>query len=92
VPPSPSTGLVTRPGERVKLLAAGKLKVALTVRVQRASAAAILAVEAAGGRVELLETRPEKTDRGPSGRGDEAGATAGAATKRGDDAEAEPEG
>ena len=88
-------GLVTRPGERVKLLAAGKLKVALTVRVQRASAAAILAVEAAGGRVELLETRPqktEKTEKTEPAAPDEAGATAGAATKRGDDAEAEPEG
>ena len=52
-----ASGLVSHPGERVKLLAAGRLRVALTVRVHRASAAAQRAVEAAGGRVELLEER-----------------------------------
>jgi large subunit ribosomal protein L15 len=78
-------GLVTRPGERVKLLAAGKLKVALTVRVQRASAAAIRAVEAAGGRLELLETRPAKAE--PAAPGD-----AGTTANTGDEGEAEPEG
>jgi large subunit ribosomal protein L15 len=52
-----ANGLVAHPGERVKLLAAGRLRVALTVRVHRASAAARRAVEAAGGRVELLEER-----------------------------------
>ena len=51
-----SRGLLSRPGERVKLLAAGRVRVAVTVRVHRASAAAQRAVEAAGGRVELLET------------------------------------
>jgi len=49
-------GLVSHPAERVKLLAAGRLRVAVTVRVHRASAAARSAVEKAGGRVELLET------------------------------------
>ena len=82
-------GLLTRPGEPVKLLAAGKLKVALTVRVQRASAAAIRAVEAAGGRLELLETRPARPGReAPDG----ARAGADAAGKREDGGEAEPEG
>jgi large subunit ribosomal protein L15 len=52
-----ASGLVGSPGERVKLLAAGRLRVALTVRVHRASEAARRAVEAAGGRVELLEER-----------------------------------
>jgi large subunit ribosomal protein L15 len=52
-----ASGLVGHPGERVKLLAAGELKVAVTVRVHRASEAARRAVEAAGGRVELLEER-----------------------------------
>jgi large subunit ribosomal protein L15 len=57
-------GLVGSAGERVKLLAAGRVRVALTVRVHRASAAAVRAVEAAGGRVELLETRPERVEAG----------------------------
>lgn len=47
--------LVRHPDERVKLLAAGRLRIPVTVRVHRASAAARRAVEAAGGRVELLE-------------------------------------
>ncbi len=55
-------GLLRHPGERAKLLAAGEVRVAVTVRVHRASAAARRAVEAAGGRVELLEQAPE----GPS--------------------------
>ena len=50
-------GLVGDPGARVKLLAAGRLRVAVTVRVYHASAAARRAVEAAGGRVELLDVK-----------------------------------
>jgi len=77
-------GLVGNPGERVKLLAAGRLRVALTVRVHRASKAAVRAVEAAGGRVELLETRPAKA--ASKGRAS-AAATTGAEA---DEVEAEP--
>jgi large subunit ribosomal protein L15 len=50
-----AAGLVTGPDVPVKLLAAGRVKVAVHVRVHRASAAARTAVEAAGGRVDLLE-------------------------------------
>jgi large subunit ribosomal protein L15 len=46
-----STNLVRRPGP-IKLLAGGELKVALTVKVDAASASAKKAVEAAGGKVE----------------------------------------
>jgi large subunit ribosomal protein L15 len=46
-------GLVSRRGTRVKLLAAGELKAALTVKVDAASEAAKKAVEAVGGRVEI---------------------------------------
>ncbi len=42
----------------VKLLANGTLDRALRVRVHAASAAARLKVEAAGGTVEIIETRP----------------------------------
>jgi large subunit ribosomal protein L15 len=50
-----AAGLVGPARDGVKLLAAGSVGRALTVRVHRASAAARAAVEAAGGRVELLE-------------------------------------
>ena len=45
-------GLVRRPGP-VKLLARGEIKVALTIKVDAASAAAARAIEAAGGRLEV---------------------------------------
>lgn len=38
----------------VKLLGNGELKIALTVKVNKASASAVKAVEAAGGKVELV--------------------------------------
>ena len=46
-------GLVRRRGP-VKLLAKGEIKVALTVKVDAASAAAARAIEAAGGKVEVI--------------------------------------
>lgn len=46
-----SQRIVRRPG-LVKLLAGGEIKVALTVKVDAASAAAKKAIEAAGGKVE----------------------------------------
>jgi len=45
--------VVRRPGP-VKLLAGGTLSVAVTVKVDAASAAAVKAVEAAGGKVEIV--------------------------------------
>ncbi len=53
-------GLLAHPTDFVKVLGAGKLKVAITLRVHRASAAATAAVEAAGGHVELLEDPAQK--------------------------------
>jgi large subunit ribosomal protein L15 len=53
-----AAGLVSGADTPVKLLAAGRVKVAVQVRVHRASGAARRAVEAAGGRVDLLE-QPE---------------------------------
>jgi len=60
-------GLIPRASSPVKVLAAGELSHALTLRVHRISAAARVAVEAAGGTVELLEragdaTRPAAVD------------------------------
>ena len=48
------TGLVKKVGDGIKLLADGDLTHPFTVRVHKASAAAISKVEAAGGRVELI--------------------------------------
>ena len=52
-------GLIPRASSPVKVLAAGELGHALTLRVHRISVAARAAVEAAGGTVELLE-RPRR--------------------------------
>jgi large subunit ribosomal protein L15 len=61
-----AAGLVTGPDAPTKLLAAGRVKVAVHVRVHRASAAARSAVEAAGGRVDLLEEpAPAPSDEAP---------------------------
>jgi large subunit ribosomal protein L15 len=49
-------GLIRRPGP-VKLLAKGEIKVAVTVRVDAASATATRAIEAAGGRVEVAPAK-----------------------------------
>jgi large subunit ribosomal protein L15 len=62
-----AAGLVSGADRPVKLLAAGRVKVAVQVRVHRASAAAQQAVVAAGGRVELLET-PTPPDAQATGR------------------------
>jgi large subunit ribosomal protein L15 len=47
-------GLVGAKTKRIKLLAQGEVTVALTVKVQAASAQAKARIEAAGGRVEVL--------------------------------------
>ena len=49
-------GLVRRKDRPVKLLASGEIKRAVTVHVDAASAAAVKAIEAAGGKVVLPET------------------------------------
>jgi large subunit ribosomal protein L15 len=46
------SGIVRRPGP-IKLLGAGEIKAALTVKVDAASGTAVKAVEGAGGKVEL---------------------------------------
>jgi large subunit ribosomal protein L15 len=43
-----------RPGARVKILAKGEIKGALTVKAHKFSAAAQAAIEKAGGRVEVI--------------------------------------
>lgn len=57
------TGLVRKPLDGVKILAAGELKIALSVSAHRVSRGARKAIEAAGGSVELLGPQPE--DRPP---------------------------
>lgn len=47
-------GLISGPNINVKLISRGQLKSKKTVRVQAASAGSIMAVEAAGGKVEIV--------------------------------------
>jgi large subunit ribosomal protein L15 len=53
------TGIVRKPLDGIKILAAGELKVALKVTAHRISAGARKSIEAAGGSVELLEEERE---------------------------------
>jgi large subunit ribosomal protein L15 len=53
-------GLIPRASSPVKVLAAGRLSHALTLRVDRISGAARAAVEAAGGSVELVGPQPQE--------------------------------
>lgn len=73
-----AAGLVSGPDSPAKLLAAGRLRVAVHVRVHRASKAAEAAVVAAGGRLDRLEepaaaepaqagATPEERDGGGAG-------------------------
>jgi large subunit ribosomal protein L15 len=53
-------GLISRASSPIKVLAAGRLGHALTLRVDRISGAARAAVEAAGGSVELVGPQPQE--------------------------------
>jgi large subunit ribosomal protein L15 len=53
-------GLIPRASSPIKVLAAGRLGHALTLRVDRISGAARTAVEAAGGSVELVGPQPQE--------------------------------
>ena len=55
-------GLYGRRKERVRLLARGELTAVLTIEVTSASAAAIAAVEKAGGKVTTREVRASKAE------------------------------
>jgi large subunit ribosomal protein L15 len=61
-----AAGLISPARDGVKLLAAGSLSRALTVRVTRASAAARVAVEAAGGTLEVLEAPAAEAEPAPT--------------------------
>ena len=61
-------GLIPRASSSVKVLAAGHLGHALTLRVHRISAAARTAVESAGGSVELLGPQPAAEGAAPVGK------------------------
>lgn len=52
--------IVKKRHEGIKLLANGEITSALTIRVHKASAAAITKIEAAGGRVELISSPKRK--------------------------------
>jgi large subunit ribosomal protein L15 len=54
-------GLIPKNAQIVKLLGNGEIKTALTVKVHRASKSAREKIEAAGGKLELLETAAAET-------------------------------
>jgi large subunit ribosomal protein L15 len=67
-----AAGFVKKAGDRVKLLATGKLTKKLSVKVHGASSAAKAAIEAAGGTLEIVTfvnapskkaTRPKSTEQ-----------------------------
>ncbi len=53
-------GLIRKNHYPVKLLAAGEVSRAITIRVHKASASALQKIEAAGGKVELIMPREGK--------------------------------
>ena len=59
-----AAGLVTGRCDGVRLLAKGEIKAKVTIEVTGASAAAIAAVEQAGGKVVLPEPKPKPETRG----------------------------
>ncbi len=61
-------GLIPRASSPVKVLAAGHLPHALTLKVHRISGAARLAVESAGGSIELLGEQPRAEGAEPVGK------------------------
>jgi large subunit ribosomal protein L15 len=61
-------GLIPRASSPVKVLAAGHLTHALTLKVHRISGAARLAVESAGGSIELLGEQPPAEGAAPVGK------------------------
>lgn len=54
------SGLIKKRNDGIKLLANGEIDHALTIRVHKASAAAVSKIEAAGGRVELISAQKGK--------------------------------
>jgi large subunit ribosomal protein L15 len=82
-------GLVRKPLDGIKILAAGELKVALKVSAHRVSSGARKAIEAAGGSVELLG--PQTADK-PEKRAKKNARTAAAAAKAGPARAASPAG
>ena len=56
-------GLIRRAKQPVKLLGSGTIKLAVNIKVDKASAAAIKAVEKAGGKVEVTPPKPKPTKK-----------------------------
>ena len=64
-----AAGLIANERRRVKLLAVGEPPQGLVIRVHRASAAAQRAVEAAGGRIDLIDGDPGAATEDTKGGG-----------------------
>ena len=56
-------GLIRKAKQPVKLLGSGTIKLAVNIKVDKASASAIKAVEKAGGKVEVTPLKPKPTKK-----------------------------
>lgn len=56
-----SAGLIANQHIKVKLISKGEIKTKKTVKIQSASASAMAAVEAAGGKVKIVAQMPRET-------------------------------
>lgn len=54
-------GLLPKKAKVIKLLGGGELKTSLTIKVHRTSKSAQLKMDALGGKIELISTKPEKS-------------------------------
>ena len=57
-----AAGLITGDKAGIKLLSKGAIKAGVTIEVDKASAAAVAAVEKAGGKVVFPAAKPAKTE------------------------------
>lgn len=72
-----TAGLAGKSRDGIRLLAKGEIKAPLTIEVAGASAAAVAAVEKAGGKVVIAANKPAKAKA--DGKGDEKSAAKGQA-------------
>ena len=68
-------GVIRKTGDGIKILAKGTIEKALTVRVNTVSEATKAKIKAAGGEVEVIESRGQRIDRRTEKHTEDSGAT-----------------
>lgn len=87
-----AAGVVGKLGDGIRLLAKGELSAKVTIEVAGASAAAVAAVEKAGGKVVVAPATPAKRAAAKPAAGKSKGAKTADAKEAGDGAESEADG